>query len=113
MLCVLQVDQVVIGAPIPNVLHVSKRAEPARPAAQIGEPDAPALEIPAEGNEVSGFRANAGILGRDDGVRAAMTALRLILIEGLAHRLPRSGPVIAVIRSEEHTSELQSLRHLV
>ena len=97
VLGVLQIDQVVVGTPVSRIFHVGKAAEAARLAARVGQPDAPTLEASAERNKVRGLRLYACILGRDDGVRAPVTAFRFVTIQRLAHRLPRSGPVVAAI----------------
>src|ERR1035441_2138068 len=57
----------------------------------------PALEGLSQRNKVSGLGLYAGILRRNDRIGAAVAALRLVLIERLADRLPRRRPVILTV----------------
>ena len=97
VLGVLKIDQIVVGIPIAGIFHVGECAQAARSLAQVGELDVPALESLPQGNKVCRFRSYPAVLGRDDSVGRPMAALRLVPIQGLAHRLPRGRPVVLAL----------------
>src|ERR1039457_3271906 len=88
VLGVLDVERVLDDVPLGRELAEREHAQAPRPPARVGDPEAPVLELLAQRHEVRGLAADAPPFALDDRVAQAESGGRLVLVQGLADRLP-------------------------
>ncbi len=82
--------------PLIGELAVGEHVDFTRAVALVGHFESPVLEGLSQGDEVRGLGRNAFVARLEDGIGCAVAAGGLVLVEWLAHRLPRGRPVIAI-----------------
>ena len=94
---VLEVDLILLIVVVVGELHEAEHGERAGLVGGIGDLGAPYLIGLAGGDVVGRLGRDAGIGGGHDGIRRAVAALALVLVEGLADGLPGGRPEVAAL----------------